>query len=112
VEGDPGENMIYAMGHAYPRKAAYVGEAGLQGLIRRAGAEAGRFGLTSFREAALLAGLMFTLGHRCADDPLYPWIDKTLRAGVNAAARAERLEKEARAWLDAMSGRKREPALA
>ena len=41
-------------------------------------------------------------GHGCADDPLYPWIERTLndQAIIDAPARAKRLEKKAITWLE------------
>ena len=46
--------------------------------------------------------LMFAFGHGCTDDPLYPWISRTLKNEriVDPAARAGRLEKKAVTWLE------------
>jgi hypothetical protein len=50
----------------------------------------------------MVVALMFAFGHGCTRDPLYPWISHTLADEkiVSPAARAERLEKKARTWLD------------
>ena len=54
------------------------------------------------REMALVIVLMLAFGHGCADDPLYPWIARTLQdeAITDPAARAKRLEKKALTWLE------------
>jgi len=45
---------------------------------------------------------MLAFGHGCGADPLYPWINKTLRdeAITEQEARAKRLEKKALTWLE------------
>ena len=45
---------------------------------------------------------MFAFGHGCCEDPLYPWIARTLTDEkiTDAEARAKRLEKKAITWLD------------
>lgn len=51
---------------------------------------------------ALVILLMFTMGHGCGSDPLYPWIAQTLRDQLvtDADARAKRLETKALTWLE------------
>ena len=46
--------------------------------------------------------LMLAFGHGCADDPLYPWIARTLQdeAITDGAARATYLEAKALTWLE------------
>ena len=46
--------------------------------------------------------LMFAFGHGCCDDPLYPWIARTLNDEriTDPPARAKRLETKALTWLD------------
>jgi len=50
---------------------------------------------------------MFSFGHGCTDDPLYPWISRTLHDEriVNSEARAARLEKKAVTWLEHVNAR-------
>ena len=50
----------------------------------------------------LLAILMFSFGHGCLDDPLYPWMSQTLSDEriTDVSARAERLERKSITWLD------------
>lgn len=108
------EGMIVEMSRVFPRKAAYIGEANLGALIHEGIAEVRKHGFSTFREAALIVALMFAFGHRCTDDPLYPWIASTLRDEriIDPAARALRLEKKAVTWLEHVVARNRQRAQA
>jgi hypothetical protein len=99
---------------AFPQKAAYVGEGALINLIREGRAEARKYGLDTPRAEALVVVLMFAFGHGCTDDPLYPWISRTLKDEriVGPQARAKRLEKKALTWLDHVLARPQEGAQA
>lgn len=94
------------MAYVYPQKAAYVGEGGLAGLIREAIGAARQYGFSTDRAVTLVVVLMFAFGHGCFDDPLYPWIGKTVEAGAIAdpEAGARRLERRALTWLDHVLG--------
>jgi len=100
------DNFISAMqreiAHVYPQKAAYVGAAGLETLIRKGMGGAQRQQFMTERGMVLVVVLMLAFGHGCGKDPLYPWIAKTLQDEmiVDAKARAERLEKKALTWLE------------
>ena len=86
----------------YPQKAAYVGQEGIDALIRKGmdGARRQRFSTT--RAATLIVVLMLAFGHGCGADPLYPWINRTLKDELidNPEVRAKRLEKKALTWLE------------
>ena len=99
---DLAADMLQAMHRVFPQKAAYVGEANLRTLIDEAIAEARQYRFETARQKALLVVLKFAFGHGCTDDPLYPWIARTLRDEriVDPAARAARLEKKAVTWLE------------
>ncbi|MCP3868897.1 MAG: hypothetical protein GY703_12530 [Gammaproteobacteria bacterium] len=86
----------------FPQKAAYIGDEMLQALIAEGRTEAQRYGFTSLRGEALLVALMYAFGHGCTDDPIYPWISQTLRDPriTDSTARARRLERKAKTWLD------------
>ena len=105
-----GAGMLGEIAQLFPEKAGYVGEAGLKALILEAVAEVRRYHFTTQRHGALLVALMFAFGHRCTQDPLYPWIARTLHDEriVDPAARAERLEKKAVTWLGHVLARRRE----
>jgi hypothetical protein len=94
----------------FPQKVAYVGEERLTTLIHEGIAEARRYGFSTVRQNTLIVVLMFAFGHGCTNDPLYPWIARTLRDDriVDPAARAERLEKKAVTWLKHVLARPQE----
>jgi hypothetical protein len=94
--------LLTEMNQIFPKKVAYVGEPGLQDLIREATVEAARYRFPAVRHVALLAVLMFAFGHGCTNDPLYPWISRTLvdQKIITPVARAARLERKALTWLD------------
>jgi hypothetical protein len=96
------ETGIQEMARAFPQKVAYVCKEGLEALIREASDEARKFQLPAVQGDGLLVLLMFVFGHGCTDDPLYPWIGRTLRNEniTSPAGRAERLEQQALAWLE------------
>ena len=71
--------ILEEMARIFPQKVAYVREEGLTALILEGQAEAQKYGLPTIRGEALLVVLMFAFGHGCTDDPLYPWISRTLR---------------------------------
>jgi hypothetical protein len=95
-------SMLQEMNRVFPQKAFYVGEAALKSLIDESTAEAATYGFDTARQRALLVVLKFAFGHGCTDDPLYPWIARTLRDDkiIDPAARAARLEKKAITWLE------------
>lgn len=95
------------LGELFPEKVVYVGEDGIKELIR-AGRQAARdSGFVTVRAGALLVILMFAFGRGCADDPLYPWIGRTLSDEriVDQAVRLERLERKALTWLEQVLSR-------
>jgi hypothetical protein len=94
--------MLREITRVYPQKATDIGEEGLKALLREGRDEARRYRFPTARGEALVAILMFAFGHGCTDDPLYPWIARTLKDGkiADPAARTLRLEKKALTWLD------------
>lgn len=95
--------IIDKMQQMYPQKADYIGEEGLITLISEARhkAQEFRFPTISNRGEVLLIVLMFSFGHGCTHDPLYPWISQTLQDKkiLDPAERIKRLEKKALTWL-------------
>jgi hypothetical protein len=61
------------------QRAAYLGEAPLRALVHAGAAEATRLGLATAGGVVVTTWLMFALGHGFAEDPLYPWVQATLR---------------------------------
>jgi hypothetical protein len=94
--------MLEGMNHIFPQKTAYVGESALRALIDEGIAEAQQYRFETDRQRALLVVLKFAFGHGCTDDPLYPWIARTLKdeRTIDPAGRAERLEMKAVTWLE------------
>jgi hypothetical protein len=101
----PPDNFIPAMvqeiAQIYPQKAAYLGRANLEALIHKGLGGAQRQRFTTTRGAVLVIVLMLAFGHGCGNDPLYPWIGKTLmdEAIVDPEEKANRLERKALTWL-------------
>lgn len=94
--------LLREMTRIFPEKVDNVGEARLKQLINGGIAEARKYSFSEVRQHTLIVVLMFAFGHGCTHDPLYPWISRTLQDEkiVAPAARAERLEKKARTWLE------------
>lgn len=91
----------------FPKKVAYIGESALSALIQEGSIEAEKYGLVTLRHTVLIVVLMFAFGHGCTNDPLYPWISKTLREEKTGNTRGERLERKATIWLDHVLARNR-----
>lgn len=91
----------------FPEKAAFIGPPALQALIDAGIATAHRHELRLPGQIALIVALMFAFGHGCCADPLFPWISSTLTKPEDAdpMVRAERLERKAVIWLDAVLAR-------
>ena len=70
--------MLQQIKLVHPQRAAYVGDEGLEALIHRGIDESQRSRFTTVRGMALVVMLMMALGHKCAEDPLYPWIARTM----------------------------------
>jgi len=94
--------MIYELERAFPQKVADVGKERMTELIYEGRLEAQKYGFDTVRGEAMMVVLMFSFGHGCTDDPLYPWIYQTLKDCKikDSAARAKRLEKKAVTWLE------------
>ena len=94
-------DLLQEMRRIFPQKAAYIGETRLTSLIHEGIAESRTVGFSTIRQGTLIVVLMFAFGHGCTQDPLYPWISRTLRDHriVGPTARADRLERKAFTWL-------------
>jgi len=97
-----GPGLLREIHRIFPEKAEYMGEAGVKALIVSGIQEAKRHGFSDVRHQTLIVVLKLAFGHGCTNDPLYPWISRTLQDDkiTSPEARAERLEKKARTWLD------------
>ncbi len=88
----------------YPQKYAFTGREPLERLVSSAVARAQAIhGFTRPRSILMLVVLMFAFGHRCDEDPLYGWIQRTLTGAVpDREAVAQKLERRAAAWFKAV----------
>jgi len=94
--------MLQEMNNLFPEKVTYVGNDKLTTLIDAGRIEAQKYGFATVRGEAMIVTLMFAFGHGCTNDPLYPWISRTLldQRIIDPVARAARLEKKALTWLN------------
>lgn len=97
--------MLEEMARISPEKAAYVGEEGLTDLVLEGCAEAVGCRVSTAHGHAVMGVLMFSIGHGCMDDPLYPCIAQILTEMqvMDPAERAGELEKEACTFLECMT---------
>lgn len=98
-------DVLRLLKRMHPEKYAYTGAAPLEELITEADVRARlNHGFTSPRASLILAVLMFAFGHACDQDPLYPWIARTIEptAPGDRNERAAKLERRARIWLRAV----------
>ncbi len=93
--------LLQQMTRVFPQKVNYIGEDRVTMLIEEGSKEARKYELSSVRAEALVVVLMFSFGHGCTGDPLYPWVENTLKDEriKDSEARAQRLEKKAVTWL-------------
>lgn len=94
--------MLANFQRLFPERVNYIGEPPLNQLIDQAGVEARSYRFSTPRQVAMIVILKFAFGHRCTQDPLYPWIERTLNDPkiIEPAARADRLERKAIVWLE------------
>jgi len=94
-------DVLRVFGQVYPERFALAGPAALALLVARARALAAAESLDLRRGTALTGLLMFELGHRCFEDPLYPWLARALleTRGQDPVARTEHLEAKAKTYL-------------
>jgi len=98
-------DVLRLLSHVWPEKLAYGGPEALQLLVSDAVSRArDTYGFTQPRSIAVLVVLMVAFGHRCDDDPLFPWISKTLsrREEEGPDVVAEKLERRATVWFEAV----------
>lgn len=101
-EADFASGVLQEMTQVFPQKAAYIGEEALNALIREARNDAKTHRFPTIRDEVLMVALKFGFGHGCTNDPLYPWISRTLTDEkiTRPAARMARLERKAVTWLE------------
>lgn len=95
-------NVLDQLNSIHPFKALYIGDAATIDLINSAKMVSHEYGFDSEKSCFLLCTLMYFFGHACINDPLYPWIERTLKNDkiTDSTARAMRLEKKSITWLN------------
>ncbi len=99
--------VLELMQRFHPRKYRYQGRGDLVGLIGEARSKAALLGFNHAGEHALIAMLMFALGHGCLDDPIFPDIARIVKG--EPQGRAALLEDHAAGLLSALYGQARRP---
>ena len=95
------QDVLRVFEQVYPQRCAITDPTALRTLVASARRLATTARLDVRRGTALCSLLMFELGHACFDDPLYPWLSRSLRepVGDDAIARTEHLETKAMTYL-------------
>jgi hypothetical protein len=90
----------------HPEKCDYAGEAGIAAFVDEVIRRAEALGLETPRGIAVVALLMFTLGHEVFEDPLYPWVGRGLATDIGSSTeeRLARLERRSIRFLDLVLG--------
>jgi hypothetical protein len=96
------DNMLEHMKKIYPQKVEYLGEDLVRGIINRGKGKAVSYNIDSKEGILLLIGLTFAVGHKFDDDPMYPWMNRTLNdpeSKMEPNQRAERLYRKVQVYL-------------
>jgi hypothetical protein len=102
---DPRQVCQHELTRVFPQKVDYAGAEALSLLIDSSLETCENLRISSLPGQLLICGLAFSFGHRCLDDPLYPWISKTV---MNAPpddgpdALVARLHKRVQTWRRAV----------
>lgn len=70
--------ILPVLNYYYPEKAKAIGQQALMELLQRAEQQAEHYNVATQQGTNLLCLLMFSFGHGVIDDPLYPWVKRTL----------------------------------
>lgn len=90
--------VMVRLDHLWPEKYNQLGEDRIRDLIKAGLKASAKKGIKLENGAFLQICLMFLLGHRYDQDPLYPWAH-TAGAEQEPAARVEQLHQAARKYL-------------
>jgi len=104
---DP-DGILALVKSCYPEKYEYVGRAQLQLLLSVAAEVAISFGLEPSPATPVFLMVMICFGYGVVDDPLYPWVGKSLmdKAVSTPRERLEHLYDRSRAYLRHVSSRR------
>lgn len=89
------------MKYCYPEKFFYVGPEALRMLIKEVKTVATNYNIASLHGAGVVLTLMYAMGHGVVNDPLAPWVGKTLNdpAIQDPQQKVIKLESKARLYL-------------
>jgi len=95
------ETMTSTLSLLYPQKAQYISNGRLASLVALGKEAAEKYQLPAAHGAPLCSVLIFMFGHGCCDDPMLPWLTRTLKdqRSVSDQDRVTRLQKRALIWL-------------
>lgn len=94
--------ILSEMKKIYPQKCEYLGDPPLINIIHKGIETAKTYSMLTMRGTGLFVVLMFAFGHGFAEDPLFPWVSRTLKDPniPDPEKRAQRLEAKAITYLD------------
>ncbi len=96
------EFMFSLLIDLFPERHAYLGDESLHALVKRGPAVAEGIGVATERGVGLSILLAYALGHGFSCDPLYPWVERTLKDSRlrTSEMRVEWLERRGRSYLE------------
>lgn len=100
--GDFDGKILSVLRAVYPTKCEYVGQGALDLLLEKGKVAAADIGVATELVVAVIIGVMFAFGHGVLSDPLYPWVNSTLRDEHlrDPDLRAQRLFKKLNTYFD------------
>lgn len=95
---------------SFPRHGAFLGDAGVIGVVRYAVEQAAQYGIAKAQNVQLFADLTLLLGRFFDSDPQLPWAAAALNDSETTCQnrRSQRLHGEAMAYLNRVRGTKNE----
>lgn len=86
------------LAHIWPEKCSFLGQKAVDDLIAVVAQQSSDLPILTLRQQRAYLALTFFLGHDCRQDPLFPWIGKSL---ADQSDPGGRLVSRALIWLDA-----------
>lgn len=104
IAGTPASGLIEFFKTQHPEKARSLGDARMDGLIRKSRRRASKHGLTTPATQVVVSGIAFFVGAGFDEDPMYPWAkdtlaSKDLKPDEKARALHRHTMEYAQAWL-------------
>ena len=98
------DNVIQEFKRVSIKKVKYIGDQRLTDLINQARQEAHNHDILSDRGFSVLVTLLYTLGHRCLYDPMYPWLSDMLnnKREMDQESFTQYVESQCMRWIEKM----------